>query len=267
MRTYGTAGPSVVVLHGGPGAPGDMAPVAQGLADHFRAFEPLQRSSGSVPLTVDRHVDDLLEVVRSHCGGLRPALVGSSWGAMLALAYAATHPDEAGPLVLIGCGTFDLPSRRRMQQTLDERIDVALKKRIDHLRDDVSDPDQRLTQLGELLLPVYSHDLAATDPPGVSLACDAIAYQETWDDMVRLQTDGIYPAAFASIHSPILMLHGAADPHPGKMICASLRPLLPQIEYIEWDRCGHYPWREKAVRPEFFSVLRRWLEQRLRPGP
>ncbi len=31
---------------------------------------------------------------------------------------------------------------------------------------------------------------------------DARAQRETWADMIRLQAEGIYPAAFASIKSP-----------------------------------------------------------------
>jgi pimeloyl-ACP methyl ester carboxylesterase len=55
------------------------------------------------------------------------------------------------------------------------------------------------------------------------------------------------------------MLHGAVDPHPGALVRAGLEPYLPQLEYHEWARCGHYPWLEKAVREEFFAVLRQWL--------
>jgi pimeloyl-ACP methyl ester carboxylesterase len=43
------------------------------------------------------------------------------------------------------------------------------------------------------------------------------------------------------------------------MIRASLEPHIPQLEYHEWERCGHFPWLEKAVRDEFFTVLRAWL--------
>jgi hypothetical protein len=43
------------------------------------------------------------------------------------------------------------------------------------------------------------------------------------------------------------------------MIRASLQAYLPQLEYCEWERCGHYPWLEKAARKEFFAVLRSWL--------
>jgi pimeloyl-ACP methyl ester carboxylesterase len=76
---------------------------------------------------------------------------------------------------------------------------------------------------------------------------------------VRLQAEGIYPPAFASIRVPILMMHGTFDPHPGQLIRGSLQPYLPQLEYHEWERCGHYPWLEKATRDKFFSLIREWL--------
>lgn len=261
VREYGTAGPVVLVLHGGPGAPGSMAPVARGLADRFRVLEPLQRGSSSEPLTVARHVADLDEVVASRCGGTRPALVGHSWGAMLALAYAAAHPDRAGPLVLVGCGTWDPDARGRMRAIVDERTDEGLRRRLSRLADEVPDPDERLRVMGDLLLPLYSYELITADQEVE--ACDARAHQETWADMVRLQEEGVYPAAFAAIEVPVLMLHGAADPHPGCLIRASLETHLPQLEYQEWECCGHSPWLERAVHNEFFAALRGWLAQHL----
>lgn len=80
IREYGTSGPRVVVLHGGPGAPGYMAPVARGLAESFQVLEPLQRGRSGRPLTVARHVADLRELIESCGGGARPALVGHSLG-------------------------------------------------------------------------------------------------------------------------------------------------------------------------------------------
>jgi pimeloyl-ACP methyl ester carboxylesterase len=83
---------------------------------------------------------------------------------------------------------------------------------------------------------------------------------------VRLQEEGVYPATFSAIKVPVLMLHGTFDPHPGRLIVASLKPYLPQIEYHEWEQCGHYPWLERAVHGDFFSVLRGWLFQHLPSG-
>jgi pimeloyl-ACP methyl ester carboxylesterase len=80
---------------------------------------------------------------------------------------------------------------------------------------------------------------------------------------MRLQEAGVYPAAFGAITTPVLMLHGTYDPHPGQMIRASLAPYLPQLEYREWERCGHYPWNERFVRDEFFAGLHGWLARQL----
>ncbi|MHC4448957.1 MAG: alpha/beta fold hydrolase, partial [Planctomycetota bacterium] len=60
VRTYGESGRALVLLHGGPGAVGYMAPVARKLADRYRVWEPLQSAS-----TVARHIADLHGVVRA----------------------------------------------------------------------------------------------------------------------------------------------------------------------------------------------------------
>ena len=260
VREYGSTGPCVILLHGGPGAPGHMAPVARGLADRFRVLEPFQRGHGGEPLRVAQHVADLHELVAALPESERPALVGSSWGAMLALAYAAAHPTSAGPLVLIGCGTFDEASRDQYRRTLEERMNEPLRQRLGVQPGRFPDADRRLAELARLLLPLYSVDLICDD---LELAeCDARAHRETWEDMLRLQKSGKYPAAFQVIRQPVLMLHGENDPHPGSSIRRSLQPHLPQLEFESWEECGHYPWLERAVADRFFAVLKTWLSEK-----
>jgi pimeloyl-ACP methyl ester carboxylesterase len=256
VRTYGSSGPRVVVVHGGPGGCGSMAPVARGIADSFRAFEPFQSGTAA---TVAQHVAEMHEVIERCADGGAPAIVGHSWGGMLALAYAAAHPESAGPIVLICPGTFDLASREQLRANLDRRMDEGMRSEFERARQ-LSDPNERFHALGALSLRLYSYDLETTEQEIDQ--SEAGANEATWEDMVRLQGDGTYPRAFRAIKSPVLMLHGAADPHPGRMIRASLEPYLPQLEYREWERCGHYPWLEKATREEFFAVLRAWLADR-----
>jgi pimeloyl-ACP methyl ester carboxylesterase len=236
-----------------------MAPVARELSHVFRVIEPFQRGSGQEPLTVARHVADLDELIESFSGERRPALVGHSWGAMLALAYAAAHPGRVASLVLIGCGTFDSASRDRLRAIRDERMGEDLIRRVERLDERAADPDERLRIMGRLIQRIDSYELI----PGVdeTVRYDARALEETWRDMVRLQETGVYPAAFAGIRAPVIMLHGAADPHPGQMIRSSLDPYLPQLEYRQWDRSGHYPWLEKAVQTEFYAALTEWLSR------
>jgi pimeloyl-ACP methyl ester carboxylesterase len=77
--------------------------------------------------------------------------------------------------------------------------------------------------------------------------------------MMRLQADGTYPRTFSAVKSPVLMLHGDYDPHPGAMIRDSLKPLISQLEYQELKQCGHNPWLERHARNKFFSTMKDWL--------
>jgi pimeloyl-ACP methyl ester carboxylesterase len=254
-REYGNAGPPVIVLHGGPGAAGHMAPVARGLSDVYRVVEPFQQNSGDERLTVARHVADLNEIINVYAPSFRPAPLGASWGAMLALAYGAAHPGSAGALILVGCGTFDLVARTELQRTIAGRMTDAIRARIKDAGQ--LDDDARLKADAAATTPVYSYDPLTF--PHEEDEVDARAHQETWDDMLRLQSEGVYPAAFAAIKTPVLMVHGTFDPHPGRLIEQGLRPHLPQLEYREFEKCGHYPWLEKAAADAFFALVRDWL--------
>ncbi len=258
VRTYGVAGPRLVLLHGGPGAAGYMAPVARELSDSFYVIEPFQRRSETEPLTVQRHIDDLEEVIRKHCQEEAPAVVGHSWGAMLALAYAAQHPDTARCLVLVGCGTFDVAAREQLQSTIAARVTPHISSRLRVLSKEMADPDVLLCVYARVLEPVYIYD-ALQGETDETEEYDRKGHDESWRDMLRLQGEGTYPQAFRTIGTPTLMLHGDWDPHPGTATFKTLVPYMPQIEYDELPNCGHYPWRERWAREHFFDGLRTWL--------
>ncbi len=265
VREFGAGDDTVIVRHGGPAAVGHAAPLARGLADEFRVLEPWQRGSGPEPLTVATHIADLHDVIAKHCSGRRPALVGESWGAMLALAYAAAHSEVAGCIALIGCGTFDTASRARFKTLLEDRMTDAARTRIAELERTIFDPAELLRlKYEQVIRPIYDVNPLpdpVDDPEAASAPWDPQAHCQAWDDMMRLQETGVYPAAFSAVRLPVLMLHGDRDPHPGSMIRDNLKCFLPQIEYIELHDCGHSPWRERAARDEFFSQLRAWLRR------
>jgi pimeloyl-ACP methyl ester carboxylesterase len=261
VRRYGSRGPTVVVLHGGPGAPGSAASLARALERDFDVLEPLQRRSGRVPLTVAQHVADLAVVAP------RPAtLIGWSWGAMLSLSYAARHPDDVSDLVLVGCGTYDLAARALLQRSLSERLGEAGRRQLDALQQRLAsekDPVSRDTLLGEIgdaIMRAESCDLVDDAGAAVDdLPADEAGHAETWHDVLRLQREGIEPAAFSAVQARVLMLHGDLDPHPGPATRDVLRRFLPQLEYVVLERCGHEPWRERHARDRFLDLLRRRL--------
>ncbi len=260
VRTHGTYGPDVIVLHGGPAAVGEAEPTARGLSKTFHVHEPFQRGSGAEPLTVAVHVRDLHSLVKSVTDESRPSLVGQSWGAMLALAYAAEHPAGLSAIVLVGCGTFDSESRRQMEATVESRLDEEARSRLRSLADEHPQETARMLARYELTRRAYTLDPIPTDGQlELSEPFDLRAHVETWNDMLRLQEAGIYPAAFARIEAPVLMLHGDYDPHPGRMIHATLKRYIPHLEYHELSNCGHAPWMERRARSEYFKVLSHWL--------
>lgn len=260
---YGQSGRTVFVLHGGPGAAGHMAPVARRLSRTYRVVEPFQRASGDRPLTVAQHIADLHELIEAQDGDTPPVLLGSSWGAMLALAYAAAHPDTAGPLILVGCGTFDPVSRQHMYRILAERITEETRDQIAQA-ERLSDANTRLAATAKAVTTHYSRDPVAS--PHEEETVDAQALQESWADILRLQDEGVYPAAFAAIKAPVLMVHGDYDPHPGRLIRDCLQPLMPQLVYRELADCGHYPWLERAAADDFYRLVSEWLDAQA-PGP
>jgi len=260
VRTYGDIGPVVIVLHGGPAAAGEAAPIARGLSDQFRTIEPFQRGSGNEPLTVGRHVEDLHQLIQGLQTEGRPAIVGESWGAMLTLAYAAAFPEGSSAVVLVGCGTFDKAARARMIETIESRKSKELRTKLASQKEVYSDQTERLLAEHKLMETIYEFDpIEEEEPIEPALPFDLQAHKETWNDMLRLQENGTYPSSFSNIRSPALMLHGEYDPHPGSMIYEGLKPYMPQLEYHELQKCGHSPWRERQGKREFFSVLTDWL--------
>ncbi len=260
VRRHGTAGPEVVVLHGGPGAPGSAAGLARALALHARVLEPWQRRSGAAPLTVAQHVADLREVAPAGA-----VLVGHSWGAMLAMSYAVAHGDQVASIVLVGCGTYDEETRALYRRRIDERRGPEGRARLDDLRRRLAacrDPalaDALLAEIGDLADRAMATDPVPDPASQEGPPPDARGHDETWNDVLRRQAEGLEPAAFAAIRVPVLMLHGDDDPHPGPETRDLLRRFIPHLEYRGFPRCGHVPWAERHARDAFLAALSAWI--------
>jgi pimeloyl-ACP methyl ester carboxylesterase len=264
VRRWGDSGaPEVVVLHGGPGAPGSARSLAVALAARgLFVLEPLQRRSAEADgeaLTVARHVEDLAEAAPA-----RAALVGHSFGAMLGLSFASAFPGRVTALALVGCGTYDEAARRELRARLAARMGSAGSARSEALalasalERDPTARDALLAERGALHDAAQSVD-AERDPGDDALPPDAAGHDATWRDVLRLQAEGVEPAAFARIRAPVRLFQGADDPHPGPAIRDALRAHVPALGYEEFARCGHSPWLERAAREAFLASLAAFL--------
>jgi pimeloyl-ACP methyl ester carboxylesterase len=191
--------------------------------------------------------------------------VGWSWGAMLALSFAVAHPELVQAIVLVGCGTYDETTRAEYEHRLTAKLGArgvhvmkALATLLDTTSGDVA-RDKIVAARGEQAEKAQSYELLTVLPEEPPATVDARGHQETWADVLRLQAEGIEPAAFTAIAAPVLMLHGDEDPHPGLATFELLHRYIAQLEYFGLDRCGHTPWKERRARTQFFDALCVWL--------
>ena len=113
VESVGRAGGiPAVYLHGGPGS--GCQP------DHRRLFDPERfhavlfdqrgagrsRPKGSREANTLQHLIADMEAIREKFAFERWMVVGGSWGATLALAYAQTHPERVSELILRGIYTL-----------------------------------------------------------------------------------------------------------------------------------------------------------------
>jgi len=105
----GTGPDTLIVIHGGPGFTQDyFAKDLEPLAAHHALVFYDQRGAGkstlvadSAGLSADKFVDDL-DAVRRHFGLEKAALLGHSWGAIIAAGYAERYPDRVSRLLIVG---------------------------------------------------------------------------------------------------------------------------------------------------------------------
>jgi pimeloyl-ACP methyl ester carboxylesterase len=185
---------------------------------------------------------------------------------MLGLSFAACFPDRVSSLALVGCGTYDKECRAQFRLRLDALMDDATRSRLEDLKLRAAtevDPNVRdavVRQRGDLTMSIEAYELMdSVDDPTDALQYDGRANAETWNDVLRLQSEGLEPPRFSRITCPVLMLHGNIDPHPGTATRDLLRRFIPHLQYVEFEKCGHEPWKEQHARGPFLVALLYWL--------
>src|SRR6476659_8292938 len=124
VRDLGSGHP-VIVLHGGPDFDHSyLVPELDGLADQYRLVFYDQRGrgrswSGEGPesVTIDSEVEDL-DRVRAWTGSATVALLGHSWGGLVAMEYAIRHPDRVSHLILMNTAPASRDDRLLFEEYL-----------------------------------------------------------------------------------------------------------------------------------------------------
>jgi proline iminopeptidase len=247
-------GPPVVCLHGGPGLWDYLAPLAALLDDMFTVVRFDQRgcgrSTGTGPFTIEQAVDDL-DQIRACLGFDQWAVAGHSWGADLAICYAARHPDRVTAVAYIagvGAGNcfWDAYAAERDRRLGNDRERLAVLSAMpasDRTRDEEREwclllwrPDFSPTSgAAEHALSLWD-----TRPPGA--AVNETANRELWADRA---TEDPHQAA-DRVTCPVTMLFGTDDPRPWTA-SDSLLAALPNARRIVLNGAGHAPWAERPA--------------------
>ena len=255
LRVYGVAPFNVAVIHGGPGAGGEMAPVARQLSSSRGVLEPTQTAR-----SLEGQVEELREVL-IRCGDLPVTLIGFSWGAWLSYLVAARYPALVKKLILVGSGPFEERYVAGLQETRLGRLSEAERAEFASILHDLEDPttggkDALLARLGALASKADAYD-PVVDASGESDAgsVQADVYQGVWPDAAALRRSGKLLALGESIQCPVVAIHGDYDPHPAAGVQEPLSATLACFRFVLLAHCGHRPWTERQAREAFYQTL------------
>lgn len=216
LRKYGNPPFKTVVIHGGPGAPGEMAPVARELSKVCGILEPFQTKA-----TLEEQVQELKSVIEANTKE-SVILIGHSWGAMLGFIVTARYPSIVKKLILIGSGPFDYKYVPAIMQNRLNRLDEKERMELESLIKILENPSSKknsamMARLGALVSKTDSYNPI----PHVSevLECQPEIFQRVWSEAAALRKRGGFIDLAKSILCPVVAFHGDYDPtHPPNVL-------------------------------------------------
>jgi pimeloyl-ACP methyl ester carboxylesterase len=258
LRTYGKAPFNIAVIHGGPGAPGEMAPVARELSKNFGILEPLQTAD-----SIDDQISELKSVLEKS-GDPPVTLVGFSWGAWLSCIFAARNPSMVKKLILVSSGPFE-----------DKYAALIMSSRLNHLNDGEKEEvlslssafnsggmnNDNFTRFGVLMDKADSFD--SLPHSSDVLPCNPDIYQKVWAEASKMRRSGELLNLGKKIRCPVVAIHGDYDPHPAAGVQEPLSRVLQDFHFILLKNCGHHPWFEREAKEQFYDTLRREIGLKL----
>jgi pimeloyl-ACP methyl ester carboxylesterase len=172
----------------------------------------------------------------------RAVIVGTSFGGLIAMRYAADFPERVAGLMCVGAiGLVPAGLERRMR-TVQWLKEMGREQIRDRLRRGLLRPELVTDELVE-------EDWRINNSPGAAEAFEQLGryYQESIDD------DAAAPRlAAAGTPFPVHLVWGAKDASVSVEYGEAAQRLLPGTSLDLVEGCGHFPYWE---RPEAFNPL------------
>jgi len=256
LRKHGKEPYRIAVIHGGPGASGEMEPVAKELANDFGVLEPKQTA-----MSINESVEELKQILEKN-GEIPFTLVGYSWGSWLGFIFAANYPDFVKKLILVSSGPFETRYAKNIGETRLYRLDVDERDEVSDLmkvlnNGSVENRNKEFARLGELFSKADAYDPIDHVDEKIELQVDV--FQSLWNEASRLRRSGKLLKMGEKIKCPVVAIHGDYDPHPADGVKTPLQNLLKDFRFILLDCCGHKPWIEKQAKDQFYDILKKEL--------
>ncbi|MBN1134353.1 MAG: alpha/beta hydrolase [Methanosarcinaceae archaeon] len=257
-RKYGRPPFSVAVIHGGPGAAGELAPMARELTHECGILEPIQTLA-----SIDGQIHELQAILEKH-GDFPVKLVGHSWGAWLSFIFAAHHPRYVRKLIIIGSGPFEQKYAPRIMETRLIRLGEEKISKLYALNEALNDPDANnrnaiFAKFDELMFKVDSFNPLPLHAEYMDFNYDI--FQCVWNEANKLRQSDKLLKLGKHILCPVVAVHGDYDPHPFEGVEKPLFHVLNDFRTILLKNCGHYPWLEQNAREMFFEILKEELSE------
>lgn len=253
LRKYGNPPFTVAVIHGGPGAAGETAPVARTLSNNYGVLEPLQTVD-----SLEGQIAELKSVLEDN-GNLPLTLIGFSWGAWLSYIFTARYPDLVKKLILVSSGPFEekyvagINEVRMSRLSEEEKTEViSLYRKFNDSR--IEAKDEVFQRFGKLFSKADAYDPIKNDSD--KIIYDFKIFQNVWKEAEEVRKNGLLLDLGGKIKCPVIAIHGDYDPHPAKGVKEPLARKLMDFKLILLENCGHKPWIEKQAKDKFYKILK-----------
>ncbi|AHV98042.1 alpha/beta fold hydrolase [Paenibacillus sabinae] len=250
-KTYGKPLYQTFLIHGGPGAAGEMAVIAARLSQRFGVVESFQTrlSIHELILELKKDIEDF--------GSGPVSLVGYSWGAWLSFIFAASFPDLVRKLILVGSAPFEQQYAKDLRATRLARLNEQDRQRIHELEAVLQKPksnqNELLRQYGKLIEKADVFNPLPSDDDDVEI--DLNIFQHIWKEASELRSSGELLKLGYQIVCPVTAIHGIHDPHPYAGVIQPLSAVLKDFRYHLLEHCGHTPWKERIAKDHFYDLL------------
>jgi len=249
-RTYGNPPYKVVLVHGGPGAPGYLAPLALKLSEIGGVVEVLNGAP-----TIKQQTYELYEEIIRQCD-LPVILIGHSWGAWLSWIVTSKYLSLVKKLILIGAPPFIAKYAQEILKTRVNRLNESDRELLyDYFQklDNSSDTNRLLEKIAKLMAKADVMDPISQEYPTIEYQYDV--YKAVWEEAEKLRQSGELLNLGKNISCPVIAIHGNYDPHPFQGVHQPLTKMMPDFKMRIIDKCGHYPWNEMQAVDDFYRVL------------